>query len=97
MGDFMDYLISKLQETKEVIDENGKKKKIPKFNAILVLAHNSSGCDAQFILDYMFTSDRFPRPDIITNGTKIIQIAEGRLKFLDSLIYFQKSLASLPK
>lgn len=96
VSSLMEYIIIKHNETIERVF-NGKPKTYPKFNKIIVIVHNSSGFDAQFILQHIYNSDQFTTPKLIMNGTKIIQIALDRVKFIDSLIYFQKPLCELPK
>ena len=93
---FMSDLIKKHEEVIDVY-VHGEPKKEPKFHKIIVIAHNGSGFDTHFILKYIYRSDKFKSPSIIMNGTKIIQVKIDRVKFIDSLMYFQKPLSELPK
>lgn len=91
----MDYIAEKEneQKTRKV---NRKDRTVAKYEYITVFAHNLKGFDGQFILKYIYESDRFPNPGLIMNGTKIIQITLGRVRFIDSINYFQEPLSKLP-
>lgn len=94
----MDYLVEMKSKTITLINNN-KTRTVPQFDQIIVLAHNNSSFDGQFVLKYIYDSDRFRQPRVIMNGTKIIEISlwNNAVKFIDSLIYFQKGLSELPK
>lgn len=97
VADFMDFLVVKHKERENRV-VNGKNRKVSKFDKIIVIAHNMSGFDGQFILKYIYESDRFKSPGLIMNGTKIIEITlDSRIKFVDSFNYFQKGLSELPE
>ena len=68
-----------------------------KFSRITLIAHNSSGFDAQFILRALI--ERFDKdvPSVILDGSKIAKIDMGRSMFIDSLNYFHSKLSVLPK
>lgn len=65
------------------------------FKQIIVIAHNSRGFDAQFILKHILENTRH-KPELIMNGTKIIMMIIDNIKFLDSLSYFPMKLCDLP-
>lgn len=93
----VDYLLAKANEkiTKTI---GGKERKVYKFNKVIAIAHNMSGFDGQFILKYVYESDRFADTGLIINGTKAIHISLcRRISFIDSLNYFHAGLAKLPK
>lgn len=57
-----------------------------------------AGFDGQFILKYVYASDRFTDTSVIINGTKAIFISLcKRINFIDSLNYFHDSLSKLPE
>lgn len=96
----MQYLSQKMNEEEDIVsnNSNNKKRRKLKYPYITVIAHNLKGFDGQFILKYIFESNRFPDPTLIMNGTKITEIAfKRRLRFIDSLNYFQCSLSKLPQ
>ena len=65
-----------------------EKSRAPNIKEVICIAHNSSGFDEQFILNYL-TEKMSIVPKIILNGTKIIVMSIGtKIKFLDSLNYF---------
>jgi G:T-mismatch repair DNA endonuclease (very short patch repair protein) len=78
--DFVDYLIK--------IDEK-------KFNEIIVIAHNAKSYDAHFVLREIL-ENRSPEPSIILNGAQIFAIHFKRLRFIDSLNFFNCALSKLP-
>ncbi|XP_074596508.1 uncharacterized protein LOC141851659 [Brevipalpus obovatus] len=63
---------------------------------ITVFAHNGKGYDFHFILRDLFTRS-FKSPQVMMNGNKIMHIQIGNVAFVDSLLFFSQSLASLPK
>ncbi|XP_074596429.1 uncharacterized protein LOC141857628 [Brevipalpus obovatus] len=63
---------------------------------ITVFAHNGKGYDFHFILRDLFKRS-FKSPDVMMNGNKIMHIQIGNVAFVDSLLFFGQSLASLPK
>ncbi|XP_065218772.1 uncharacterized protein LOC135844487 [Planococcus citri] len=67
-----------------------------KFNQVYVFAHNGGGYDFQFVADYMIRVEGWI-PNIILNGSKIIQMSKDRVTFKDTLNFFHKKLAALPK
>ncbi|XP_050512049.1 uncharacterized protein LOC126888071 [Diabrotica virgifera virgifera] len=67
-----------------------------KFKNVVVLAHNGGGFDHQFILNYILTKTDLT-PDLIMRGTKLVSMAVGNARFLDSLNYFPMALSALPK
>lgn len=94
----MDFLVAKHNEKISKKGTDGKIKQVAKFDNIICIAHNMSGFDGQFILKYIYESDRFSKPSIIMNGTRIIEITlSSNIRFIDSLNYFQVGLAKLPQ
>lgn len=94
----MDYIVEKHEDTKIRKTEDGKDREVAKYEYITVIAHSLKGFDGQFILKYIYESDRFPNPGLIMNGTKVIQISIGtRVRFIDSLNFFQVGLSKLPE
>lgn len=70
-----------------------------KFTRIIVMAHNAQRYDSHFILQYMYSNNsswRLYEESLIINGTKIMRIQTGRYSFIDSLNFFNVSLAKLP-
>ncbi|XP_031342339.1 uncharacterized protein LOC116170237 [Photinus pyralis] len=67
-----------------------------KFKSIVVIAHNASGFDGQFILNYIITHTDLT-PELIMRGTKLVTMLLDNVKFLDSLNYFQMALRKLPQ
>ncbi|XP_072377730.1 uncharacterized protein [Diabrotica undecimpunctata] len=66
------------------------------FKRVVVMAHNGSGFDHQFVLNYILTKTDVT-PDLIMRGTKLVSMSVGNVKFLDSLNYFPMALSALPK
>ncbi|KAF1745905.1 hypothetical protein GCK72_022352 [Caenorhabditis remanei] len=60
------------------------------------LAHNGSGYDWQFILNYLISKTK-ATPTVVTAGTKIIFIQHKNVKLLDSYKYLTMSLAAIGK
>ena len=60
----------------------------------VALAHNASGYDAQFILDYL--QRNAIKPKIIPKGRQIMKLEAGGVKILDSLNFLPMKLAALP-
>ena len=69
-----------------------------RFNKVVCIAHNASGFDANFILEYLIEkhSER-TKPTVILSGCKIVLMEYNSMKFFDSLMYFHMPLSSLPK
>ncbi|KAG5869866.1 hypothetical protein JTB14_031598 [Gonioctena quinquepunctata] len=67
-----------------------------KFKTVVVLAHNGSKFDHQFILNY-FLSRTILKPEVIMRGTQIILLKFENVRFLDSLNYFPMALSKLPR
>ncbi|KAG5880013.1 hypothetical protein JTB14_037402 [Gonioctena quinquepunctata] len=66
------------------------------FKTVVVLAHNGSKFDHQFILNY-FLSRTTLKPEVIMRGTQIILLKFENVRFLDSLNYFRMTLSKLPR
>ncbi|KAL7292593.1 hypothetical protein TKK_0013725 [Trichogramma kaykai] len=68
------------------------------FKQIILIAHNSSSFDSQFVFKILVEKfiDR-ETPEIILKGTKIILIKLANIKFIDGLNYFHVPLKNLPK
>ncbi|XP_036147283.1 uncharacterized protein LOC118647134 [Monomorium pharaonis] len=68
------------------------------FKKIICIAHNAKAFDAQFILKYLVEkTEMTEKPELILNGTKIIAITLGHVKFIDSVNYMPMRLSELPK
>ena len=67
----------------------------PFADKIYVISHNSRGYDAQFLLR-RFLELKW-KPDLVMDGTKILSMTLGHLKFLDSLNFLPMSLKSISK
>lgn len=63
---------------------------------VTFFAHNGKGYDFHFILRDIFRKN-FISTDIMMSGNKIIHLSVGNVSFVDSLLFFGQSLASLPK
>jgi len=92
-----EYIIDKLEDKalfKELI--RIFKDRSDNFDSIYIYAHNLRGYDGQFVLKYMVEELNW-EPDIIMNGGLIQSITYDKLKFRDTLNFFNAALASLPK
>lgn len=67
-----------------------------KVNRILVVSHNFCGYDGRFVLEELL-SRKFIGVDSVFNGTKILKLDVGLVRFLDSLSFLPLKLADLPK
>ena len=81
---FVDWLI--------VMAKQAEKDKIP----ITVFAHNNSRYDGHFVLRELLRRE-LKSIEPIMGGTKIFKIDVGNIRFIDSLLFFQRALADLPK
>ena len=61
----------------------------------ICIAHNAQAYDLVLIVDYIH--ELGIKPDMIQNGRKILCLEACGLKFIDSLNFFNTSLAKLPK
>ena len=59
------------------------------------MAHNASGYDTHFLLDYVHSVGI--KPSVVLNGHKILCLEAQGVRFIDSLNYFPMALARLPK
>ncbi|MDI9312523.1 MAG: DNA polymerase [Limnohabitans sp.] len=82
---FGDYLYNNLAKKAEKAKSN-----------IFVFAHNFKGYDGHFIIQDLFNR-KFTNVSPILNGSKILKIDVGNVRFIDTLSFFQQSLESLPK
>ncbi|EFP11464.1 hypothetical protein CRE_20105 [Caenorhabditis remanei] len=62
----------------------------------VVVAHNASGYDAQFILENIIASNT-AKPKLILEGTKLVFLEYNDVRLLDSMKFLTMSLASLGK
>lgn len=74
ISNLLDYLVEKSNEKTAIMDKKGEEKEVNLFSQIIVLAHNMSGFDGQFILKYLYDSDRFKSPNIIMNVYRLFNI-----------------------
>ena len=61
----------------------------------ICIAHNAQAYDLYLIMEYVH--DNGMKPEIIQNGKKILCMQTCAMKFIDSLNYFNTSLAKLPQ
>ena len=64
--------------------------------SITAFAHNNSGYDGHWILRELMRRD-LKNIEPILKGTKIMKLDIGNIRFIDSLLLFQRPLADLPK
>ena len=64
--------------------------------SITAFAHNNSGYDGHWVLRELMRRD-LKNIEPILNGTKIMKLDIGNIRFIDSLLLFQRPLADLPK
>ncbi|KAK5641406.1 hypothetical protein RI129_009954 [Pyrocoelia pectoralis] len=67
-----------------------------KFKKVIVVAHNGQAFDHQFVLNYVL-NETHVKPELIMRGSKILMMAIGNVKFIDSLNFFPMALSALPK
>ena len=58
-------------------------------------AHNSSGYDSHFMLD--FVHRKAIKPSVITTGHKVLRVEAEGVTFIDSLSVFPMALPSCPR
>ena len=61
----------------------------------ICIAHNSSGYDGHFVLD--FVHRKSIKLSVITTGHKILRLLAEGVTFIDSLNFFPMALSKLPK
>ena len=64
--------------------------------SLYVYAHNAKGYDNNFVLNDLYGRS-FKGISVIMSGNKILNAKVGNVSYLDTLMIFQQSLASLPK
>ncbi|CAL2039315.1 unnamed protein product [Caenorhabditis brenneri] len=62
----------------------------------VVVAHNASGYDGQFILEQLITSSNMS-PKLILEGTKLVFMEYNNVRLLDSMKFWTTSLSGLGK
>ncbi|XP_078355818.1 uncharacterized protein LOC144640593 [Oculina patagonica] len=62
---------------------------------VTVIAHNFQGYDGYFVVDEYHNQHRIIEQ--IRNGAKLLQVAFDRIRFIDSLSFFQMPLSAFPK
>ena len=62
---------------------------------VTVIAHNFQGYDGYFVVDEYHRQNRIVKQ--VRNGGKIMQLNFDRIRFIDSLSFFQMPLAAFPK
>ena len=60
-----------------------------------VLAHNFQGYDGYFIIHQYYGDNRLVEQ--LRNGCKLLQVQHDRIRFIDSLSFFQMPLSAFPK
>ena len=60
-----------------------------------VLAHNFQGYDGYFIIHQYYGDNRIVEQ--LRNGCKLLQVQHDRIRFIDSLSFFQMPLSAFPK
>ena len=68
---------------------------LPTHRGSTVIAHNAQGYDAQFILRYVVTQGT-AKPQLIMNGSKIIQLRVHGIRMIDSLSFLSMPLSYFP-
>ncbi len=63
---------------------------------VFVAAHNLSGYDGHWVFRDVLAR-RMKNIEPVMKGTKLMKIDVGNVRFIDSLLFFQQALASLPK
>ena len=62
---------------------------------VTVIAHNFQGYDGYFIVDEYHRQHRLIEQ--VRNGGKLMQVTHDRIRFIDSLSFFQMPLSAFPK
>ena len=62
---------------------------------VIVLAHNFQGYDGYFILHQYYDDNRIVQQ--IRNGCKLLEVKHDRIRFIDSMSFFQMPLSAFPK
>jgi len=65
-----------------------------------VYAHNAKGYDAQYLMSTVYSDPEtdLDKVNFVISGTKVLKIGVGKnMRFYDSVLIFQQSLAMLPK
>ncbi|XP_046399322.1 uncharacterized protein LOC124165837 [Ischnura elegans] len=65
------------------------------FKDIICVAHNAKSFDNQFVLKTMLEKTAW-KPELLMNGSKIVSMSYGGLRFIDSINFIPMSLAKLP-
>ena len=60
-----------------------------------VLAHNFQGYDGYFVLHQYYDDNRIVQQ--IRNGCKLLEVKHDRIRFIDSMSFFQMPLSAFPK
>ena len=61
-----------------------------------LFAHNLKGYDGRMVFDYLF-DHHTPPQNVLWQGSKIMSMQYGKIKFQDTLLHLPASLAQLPK
>ena len=62
---------------------------------VICIAHNFKGYDFYFIFEQCYA--RYPKPEQLVVGAKILSLAFLGLKFLDSMSFLPMALTQFPK
>jgi len=60
-----------------------------------VLAHNFQGYDGYFVVHQYYSDNRIVQQ--LQNGCKLLEVQHDRIRFIDSLSFFQMPLSAFPK
>ena len=60
-----------------------------------VLAHNFQGYDGYFVVHQYYSDNRIVQQ--LRNGCKLLEVQHDRIRFIDSLSFFQMPLSAFPK
>ena len=62
---------------------------------VIVLAHNFQGYDGYFILHQYYDENQIVQQ--LRNGCKLLEVKHDRIRFIDSMSFFQMPLSAFPK
>jgi hypothetical protein len=94
ISQFCDYIFKKFIPR---IQKEDKEKPKEEQRNIRMIAHNASGYDGFFVLQYFHAENLLPH--VVYNGAKLLSLSFSpmRFKLLDSFLFLPMALAKLPK